>query len=133
MAVLLDTNVCIHFMKNVYPRLTERLLSHDPAELLISSITVFELEYGAEKSNWGEKTKKQLALFLAPFNILPFTADDAAVAGKLRRYLERRGMTIGPYDIQIAAQALSRKIPVITHNTDEFSRVPNLQVEDWVI
>ena len=133
MAVLLDTNVCIHFMKNVYPQLTERLLSHDPAELLISSVTVFELEYGAEKSSWGEKAKTQLALFLAPFNILPFTADDAAVAGKLRRYLERRGTMIGPYDLQIAAQALSRNIPVVTHNTGEFRRVPDLQVEDWVL
>lgn len=47
---LLDTNVCIYFMKNTYPILTEKLLSCDPANLLISSITVFELEYGAEKS-----------------------------------------------------------------------------------
>ena len=72
-------------------------------------------------------------MFLAPFNILPFTADDAVVAGKLRRYLERRGTPIGPYDIQIAAQALSRKLPVITHNTGEFSRVPDLQAADWVL
>jgi len=132
MAVLLDTNVCIHFMKNAYPQLTKRLLSHDPDELLISAITVFELEYGAEKSNWGEKTRQQLAMFLAPFSILPFTAEDAVIAGRLRRSLERRGTAIGPYDLQIAAQALSRKVPVITHNTGEFSRVPNLQVEDWV-
>ena len=132
MAVLLDTNVCIHFLKNVYPQLTEKLLSHDPDELLISSITVFELEYGAEKSNWGERAKEQLAMFLAPFNILPYTAGDAVVAGKLRRFLELQGRPIGPYDLQIAAQALSRKLPVITHNPGEFSRVPNLRVEDWV-
>ena len=48
---LLDTNICIYFMKNTYPRLTEKLLSHEPEELLISAITVFELEYGNEKLN----------------------------------------------------------------------------------
>lgn len=130
---LLDTNVCIYFMKNTSPILTERLLSCDPANLLISSITVFELEYGAEKSNWGEKTRHKLAMFLSPFNILPFNSDDAVTAGRIRGYLERRGTPIGPYDIQIAAQGVSRGITVITHNIDEFSRVPGLRLEDWII
>ena len=89
MAVLLDTNVCIYFMKNTFPPLTERLLSHHPSELLISAITVYELEYGAEKSNQVEKTREKLALFLAPFTIVPFTAGDAAAAGSVRAYLER--------------------------------------------
>ena len=131
--VLLDTNVCIYFMKNSYFRLTEKLLSCDPADLAISAITVFELEYGAAKSRWGEKTRQNLAMFLAPFNILPFSAEDAVTAGRIRGYLERQGIPIGPYDLQIAAQGLSRGITVITHNTGEFSRVPNLKVEDWVI
>ena len=131
--VLLDTNVCIHFMKNTHPQLTERLMSHHPAELLISAITVYELEYGAEKSKWGNETRQKLAMFLAPFNILPFTAEDAAVAGRIRAALERQGTPIGPYDIQIAAQALSRGIPVVTHNMGEFSRVPTLRVEDWTL
>ena len=131
--LLLDTNVCIYFMKNSFPRLTEKLLSCDPAELLISSITVFELEYGAAKSRWGEKTRQNLAMFLAPFNILPFSAEDAVTAGRIRGYLEQQGTPIGSYDVLIAAQALSRSIPVITHNTGEFSRIPNLKLEDWVV
>ena len=64
---LLDTNTCVYFMKNSYPHLTEKILSLGISEMAISSITVFELEYGAEKSNWGEKTKHKLAMFLAPF------------------------------------------------------------------
>ena len=47
---LLDTNICIYFMKNAFPHLSERLLAQEPSSLFISSITVFELEYGAEKS-----------------------------------------------------------------------------------
>lgn len=130
---LLDTNICIYFMKNQYPQLTGKLLSFSPSDLLISSITVFELEYGAEKSNWGQQTRHKLAQFLSPFNILPFSTDDAITAGWIRGYLEKRGSIIGPYDIQIAAQGLSRGLTLVTHNTGEFSRVPNLRIEDWVV
>ena len=129
---LLDTNICIYFLKNQYPDLTNKILSHSPSELLISSITVYELEYGAEKSSWGEKTRQKLAMFLAPFTILPFTTEDAVAAGRIRGYLYKQGTPIGPYDIQIAAQGVARGIPVVTHNTSEFSRVPGIVLEDWV-
>lgn len=130
---LLDTNICIYFMKNQYPELSQRILSEDVSNLLVSSITVLELEYGAEKSNWGSKTREKLAMFLAPFTILPFSTEDAILAGRLRGYLNKQGTPIGPYDVQIAAQALSRKLTLVTHNTGEFSRVPNLKLKDWVI
>ena len=130
---LLDTNVCIYFMKNTYPRLTQRLLSHDPSELLISSLTVLELEYGAEKSNWGDRTRQKMALFLAPFTILPFETNDALSAARIRACLARHRIIIGAYDIQIAAQGLSRGLTVVTHNTGEFSRIPELKLEDWVL
>ncbi len=129
---LLDTNICIYLMKNKYPELTKKLLSKNVSSFYISSITVFELEYGAEKSNWSNKTREKLAMFLAPFNILPFTSEDASTAGKIRGYLEKQGKPIGPYDVQIAAQGLQRNLTVVTHNIDEFARVPNLKTEDWV-
>jgi len=130
---LLDTNICIYFMKNACPKLTQKLLSLHPSELVISSVTVFELEYGAAKSNWGERTRQKLAMFLAPFTILPFTPDDAIHAGSIRAQLEKQGTKIGPYDVQLAGQAISRNLVFVTHNTGEFNRVPNLQLEDWVI
>ena len=129
---LLDTNICIYFMKNTYPQLTERILSSQPSDFLISTVTVFELEYGAEKSNWGDKTRHKLAMFLSPFQLLPFTTDDAVIAGRLRGFLEKNGTPIGPYDIQIAAQGISRGVTLITHNTREFRRVPGLTLEDWI-
>ena len=129
---LLDTNICIYLMKNLYPELTAKLLSHDPSDMMISSITVYELEYGAEKSRWDEKTRQKLALFLAPFQILPFTSEYAAAAGRIRAFLEKQGTIIGPYDIQIAAQGFTRNATVITHNLSEFSRIPHLKAEDWI-
>lgn len=129
---LLDTNICIYLMKNTYPKLTERLFSYSPSQMAVSSITVFELEYGAAKSKWSEKTRLNLELFLAPFTIIPFDGKDAVIAGQVRRYLEKEGTPIGPYDLQIAAQALSRDMTVITHNVNEFNRVPGIKTEDWV-
>lgn len=132
MSYLLDSNICIYFLKNQYPQLTQKIFSSDINDLCISAITVFELEYGAAKSSWGERTRQKLAMFLAPFTILPFTTDDAICAGKLRGHLEKKGTPIGPYDVQIAAQGLSRGITIVTHNVKEFSRVPNLDLEDWL-
>ena len=129
---LLDTNTCIYLMKNSYPVLTAKLFSLSPTDTAISSVTVFELECGAAKSKWGEKTRHNLAMFLAPFSILPFDAKDAAAAGTIRAYLEQQGAPIGPYDIQIAAQGLAKDLIVVTHNTREFSRIPNLKLEDWI-
>ena len=128
---LLDTNTCNYFMKGTYPCLTEKLFSLDPSNLLISSVTVFELEYGAEKSKWGEKTRQQLALFLSPFTILPFDGSDALTAGRICGILQRQGTPIGPYDVLIAAQGVSRGVLIVTHNIGEFSRVPGILLEDW--
>ena len=130
---LLDTNMCIYLMKDSFPSMTERLLSHSPEEFAISSVTLFELEYGAAKSKWGERTRDNLYAFLSPFTILPFDADDAVAAGCIRALLAEQGNPIGPYDVQIAAQAYARGLTVITHNADEFSRIPGLKVEDWVL
>ena len=119
-------------MKNTYPSLTKKIFSFSPDSLAISSVTVFELEYGAEKSNWGEQNRNNLKMFLSPFTILSFNNQDAIFAGRIRGCLEKKGTPIGPYDVQIAAQAVSRNLTLVTHNTKEFMRVPNLIFTDWV-
>ena len=130
---LLDTNICIYVLKNSYPTLTEKVFSFDPTFIAMSSVTIFELEYGASKSNWGEKTRQKLAQFIAPFSILPFDSDDAVTAGRIRGFLEKQGNTIGPYDYQIAAQGISKGLTIVTHNIREFERIPGIILEDWVI
>ena len=129
---LLDTNICVFLMKNKYPELVKKLLNSDPSGIAVSSVTVYELEYGAAKSQWPEKNRNNVKLFLAPFSIIPFDSNDAITAGEIRHLLEKAGTPIGPYDLQIAAQGLARGFTVVTHNTGEFSRVPNLQLTDWV-
>lgn len=129
---LLDTNICIFLIKNKNPFLIERILKCKKEELFLSSITVAELEYGVSKSQYREKNRQALLDFCADFtNIIDFTTEDTEVYGMIRAYLEKKGIPIGPFDTQIAAQGLSRNLTVITNNTGEFSRVPGLKVEDW--
>ena len=128
---LLDTNICIYAMKNSFPNLSQKLFRVSPSEIYISSITVGELEYGCSKSRWGKRSRSVMNLFLAAYTVLPFDQDDAVVFGRIRAELAKAGSPIGPYDIQIAAQCISRGLTVVTHNTGEFNRVPGLGVEDW--
>lgn len=129
---LLDTNICIYAMKNKYPALTDKLFQTEPSKIFVSSVTVGELEYGASKSKWGDRSRQVMNLFLSAYTVLSFDEEDARVFGNIRAGLERQGMPIGPYDLQIAAHALSRGFTVVTHNVGEFSRVPGIELEDWV-
>lgn len=129
---LLDTNICSYLMRGRYASLNSKLLSLHPDEVAISAITVFELEYGAAKNRWGEKNIQNMRVFLAPFQVIPFTEDDAIICGQIRADLVQKGTPIGAYDVQIAAQGLARGITIVTHNVSEFARVPGLHVIDWV-
>ena len=130
---LLDTNICIYAINGRHPMLSEKLLSIHPSEIFISSITVGEMEYGAAKSHWGERTKQIMHAFLANYDILPFTDQDAALFGAFRAQLESAGITVGVLDVMIAAQGVSNNLTVVTHNTREFIRIPGINLDDWVI
>ena len=128
---ILDTNACIYMMKNSFPELSKKVFEQNPSKFNISAITIAELEYGASKSKWGEKTRNTISLFLAPFTVLDFNEEDARMSGRVRAQLESIGLPIGLYDLQIASQGLTRGYTVITRNVAEFKRVPGLHVEDW--
>lgn len=131
MTYLLDTNICIYGMKNRYKSLTEKLLTIHPQDIWISSVTVAELEYGAAKSEWSERTRIRFLEFLASFQIVDFTVQDSRAFGEIRSQLESVGTPIGPYDLMIAAQAIAHDHILVTHNVKEFDRIKHLQWEDW--
>lgn len=70
--------------------------------------------------------------FIAPYKIIPFAEKEAEIYGKIREELSKKGKLIGPNDMLIAATALANGAVLVTHNTDEFSRVPELKLEDWI-
>ncbi|MEM8828148.1 MAG: type II toxin-antitoxin system VapC family toxin [Cyanobacteria bacterium P01_G01_bin.19] len=132
MRFLLDTNICIYIIKQKPPAVLQKFNEFQVGDLGISSITVAELEFGVQKSQFSEKNKQALSQFLLPLEIVDFD-DVAAVAyGNIRAFLEKQETPIGSFDILIAAHALSLAATLITNNTKEFSHVPNLKLENWV-
>ena len=128
---LIDTNICIYAMKGLFPSLNRRLLE-EQEEIFVSSVTVGELEYGAVKSHWGERTRQVFQAFLANFEIIPFDEMDAIHFGRIRADFSSSGTPVGAYDVMIGAQGVARNLTVITHNTKEFCCIIGLNVEDWV-
>ena len=91
-----------------------------------------ELEYGVAKSLQRDKNRQALLHFSSAFDIVAFDDNDAEVFGLIRADLERKGLVIGPYDMQIAAQAITRDFILVTNNTNEFSRIPHLKLANWI-
>ena len=125
---LLDTNAVIALMRGE-AALLNWLRRHEPAAFAVSSVVLYELIYGAEKS---ARRKENLARVAAlRFEVLAFGVEDARHAGAIRAALERAGTPIGPYDLLIAGQARARGLAVVTRNLAEFERVEGLRVESW--
>ncbi|WP_448786692.1 type II toxin-antitoxin system tRNA(fMet)-specific endonuclease VapC [Brucella intermedia] len=127
---MLDTNICIFTIKNRPQQLREAFNQfHD--KLCISSVSLMELIYGAEKSAHPEKNLAVVEGFAARLKVLPYDEPAANQTGQLRAELARSGTPIGPYDQLLAGHARSRGLIMVTNNRREFDRVPGLRVEDW--
>lgn len=129
---LLDTNICIYIIKNNPLAVVEKIKSLQPHQIKLSAISIAELEYGAAKSNKRDQNRIALLNFVSSFDILPFNENDAEYYGQIRAFLEKTGKIIGAYDMQIAAQALSNNLILITNNIREFKRIPDIKLGDWV-
>ncbi|MCB9940782.1 MAG: type II toxin-antitoxin system VapC family toxin [Planctomycetaceae bacterium] len=128
---LLDTNVCIEYLRQRDASVIAAFNSHRPMDLLLSSVVVAELCYGASKSVAPAKNLQLVKHLTQVLSVLPFGKDAAVVYGEIRADLERRGVPIGPYDMMIAASALADGLTLVTHNTKEFERIAGLQISDW--
>jgi tRNA(fMet)-specific endonuclease VapC len=128
---LLDTNVCVDYLNGRYPNVIRRVQSLHPDELCVSSIVTAELRYGADRSKRARFNHARLDVLLSEVRAIAFDDSAARVFGRVRSQLEAKGKPIGPYDMQIAAHALSLSLTLVTDNRDEFSRVAGLKVESW--
>jgi tRNA(fMet)-specific endonuclease VapC len=126
----LDTNSVSYFLKG-RGRVAERLLAQPPSSVGLPSLVLYELEYGAARSQAPADLKARLAALLRSLRVLPFGEAEARAAARIRADLEKAGKPIGPFDLLIAATALEQQAVLVTHNTREFRRVKGLRVEDW--
>jgi len=130
MKFLLDTNICIYALKQDR-RVLEQLLAHNRSDVAVSVITEAELRTGAAKSSSATRTRQLVENFLRPLGIVDFVSRDAEMYAALRSKLERAGKPIGPLDTLIAAQAVARKLILVSNNEREFARVAGLRLENW--
>jgi tRNA(fMet)-specific endonuclease VapC len=131
MKYLLDTNVWVDYLNQRSESVTARIQRADPEELGLSTVVLAELRYGADKSQRPARNHARIDTLVQEIPGLGFDEAAAAAFGRLRTALEAQGSPIGPYDMMIAAQALSRGLILVTDNVREFGRVKGLQVENW--
>ena len=125
---MLDTNICIYAMnrrRGFHARLP---LQHCG----VSIVVLGELEFGARRSDRSTQSFASIRDFAASVQVVEIGAEVARRYGRLRAHLRAIGQPIGPNDLWIAAHALARDVPLITHNLSEFRRVPDLSVETWM-
>jgi tRNA(fMet)-specific endonuclease VapC len=121
------------FLSGKNQNLLDKFTAVSSSDKVLCSVVVGELYYGAYRSQRRADSLKRIQGFVARFVSLPFNDDAANIYGDIRASLEKQGMPIGPYDLQIASIALVRNLILVTHNVSEFSRVLNLQIEDWEV
>ena len=128
---LLDTNLCIRILRDRPPTLRTRL-NTEADRLCISTIVLTELLHCAAKSARPDHNRREVESFVSRLDVLAFDSGAADHAADIRATLERRGQSIGGYDLLIAGHARSRGLIVVTGNLGEFTRVEGLRCEDWL-
>ena len=127
---MLDTDT-VSFALRGHGRVKERILQHRPSEICISSITLSELRYGAERRN-SQKLHELISAFTTNIAVKPFDNTCADHFGRIASELARRGSPIGEFDALIAAHATALEVTLITNNVKHFARVAGLFVDNWV-
>lgn len=128
---LLDTNICIYLMKHQPQEVAVRFAQCFVGEVVISAITLAELEYGVACSG-AESSRNQLALdqLLEDISVLPFDANPARAYGPIR--LATRERKRDALDKLIAAQAVALNVVLVTNNEADFRDYPGVIIENWV-
>lgn len=130
---MLDTDICSYIMKRSSQELLNRLQQVRVSQVCISVITKSELLFGVEMSPRWQQDEIALKAFLPYVDVLDFPDEAAPHYANISAYLKTRGTMIGANDLFIAAHARSLGITLVTNNTQEFSRVPDLVLQNWTV
>jgi tRNA(fMet)-specific endonuclease VapC len=132
MDYILDTNICIYIIKKKPEAVFNKFSSLEIGSVGISTITLAELRFGVAKSLYPERNAQALEQFITPLEILDFGEIATHEYGNIRSFLEKQGTVIGSLDMLIAAHAKSLNAILISNNLKEFSRIPDLKLENWI-
>lgn len=129
---LLDTNILSELVRDPHGKITERIARVGEERVCTSIVVAAELRFGALKKG-SKRLTRQLETILSALEILPMEEPVDRRYAEIRHHLQNTGTPIGPNDMLIAAHALSLGMTVVTANEREFSRVPGLAVENWLL
>ena len=127
---LLDTNICIFFMRGKY-NLDQKLRSVGGSNCYISSITVAELYYGAACSKNPVLEKQRVEMFVSNINVLPID-NCLEIYADSKAYLRGKGMLIDDFDLLIGATAIANKMVAVTENVKHLGKIPGIELENWI-
>lgn len=128
---MLDTNILSEALRNPFGRLSGQIEKFRSGLVCTSAIVASEMRYGAAKKGSPALVERVNAT-LQQISVLPYDKAAAVHYALIRADLERRGEIIGWGDLFIAAHARSLGLTLVTANVREFTRVPDLKVENWL-
>ncbi|MBV8799802.1 MAG: type II toxin-antitoxin system VapC family toxin [Alphaproteobacteria bacterium] len=128
---LIDSDICIYFRRSRSPKVLARAATLEVGEAVMSVITYGELAFGAEKSSERARAIADLDRLTALIPVDSLPEEAGKMYGDVRALLAPKGRLIGPNDLWIAAHALARGLILVTNNEREFSRIPQLRLENW--
>jgi tRNA(fMet)-specific endonuclease VapC len=128
---LIDTNIAIYYMKGKFD--LESKFDRIPADqIFVSEITLAELKFGVENSEYPDKNRTVLGNFLTGVQVLPiFHSLDLYAQEKAR--LRKAGTPIDDFDLLIGVTSITHGFVMVTNNTNHFSRIKGIKLEDWTI
>ena len=132
MRFLIDTDTCIAIAREKPAHVLARFQRLKPGDIGMSVVTYMELYYGARNSRVPDDNLEKLTQLATLIPPIPLAVNSALHYADIRVDLERAGRRIGAYDLLIAAHALALGLILITNNTDEFSRIQGLRLENWI-
>lgn len=128
---VLDSCICIEFMRGKLPYAYKYLQECDPQLVKVPAVVKGELLLGARRSGNPLRNWELTETFLSPFELLPFDAKCAYVYAEIRDELQSKGKLIGYNDMLIAAVARANNGILVTRNEHEFARIKDLPIEVW--
>ena len=128
---LLDTNMCIYLIKHQPPEVAQRFAGCRVGDVVMSSITYAELEYGVAAAGDPAREARNLAALVDDIPVLPFDSAAAKAYGPIR--LATRDSKKDHLDKLIAAHAASLGVVVVTNNTKDFAKYPGVRTENWLV
>lgn len=128
---LLDTNICIYFLKGQFD-IDKKINLVNEENCFLSEITIAELKFGIENSTQKERNRKIYNSFIERFKILPIYPTLDIYAFEKARF-RSRGQVIDDFDLLIGATANYNDMILVTRNTKDFNRLNGIILENWII